>query len=137
MSRKIAREAAVKLLYQMEINEDFSEQIKENFIKNNRFKEDEIEYLDRVFKHIIDKLSIIDEKIEKYSEGWKINRIAKVDLSILRLAIFEIMHMDDIPVEVSINEALEISKKYSTEESSKFINGLLGGFVKEWNDING
>lgn len=137
MSRKIAREAAVKLLYQMEINEDFSEQIKENFIKNNRFKEDEIEYLDRVFKHIIDKLSIIDEKIEKYSEGWKINRIAKVDLSILRLAIFEIMHMDDIPIEVSINEALEISKKYSTEESSKFVNGLLGGFVKEWNDING
>ncbi|WP_069649483.1 transcription antitermination factor NusB [Caloranaerobacter ferrireducens] len=137
MSRKIARETAVKLLYQMEINEDFTEQTKENFLKNNRFKKDEIEYLDRVFKHIIEKLSIIDSKIEKYSEGWKINRIAKVDLSILRLAIFEIMYMDDIPVEVSINEALEISKKYSTEESSRFINGLLGGFVKEWNDING
>lgn len=137
MSRKIAREAAVKLLYQMEINEDFSDGVKENFLKYNRLKEDEIEYLDRVFKSLIEKLSLIDSKIEKYSQGWKINRIAKVDLSILRLAIFEIMYMDDIPVEVSINEALEISKKYSTEESSKFINGLLGGFVKEWNDING
>lgn len=137
MSRKIAREAAVKLLYQMEINEDFSDGVKENFLKYNRLKEDEIEYLDRVFKPLIEKLSLIDSKIEKYSQGWKINRIAKVDLSILRLAIFEIMYMDDIPVEVSINEALEISKKYSTEESSKFINGLLGGFVKEWNDING
>ncbi|KPU28091.1 antitermination protein NusB [Caloranaerobacter sp. TR13] len=137
MSRKIAREAAVKLLYQMEINEDFSKQTKEIFLKNNRLKEDEIEYLDRVFERLIEKLPIIDSKIEKYSEGWKINRIAKVDLSILRLAIFEIMYMEDIPVEVSINEALEISKKYSTEESSKFINGLLGGFVKEWNDING
>ncbi|WP_427339201.1 transcription antitermination factor NusB [Caloranaerobacter sp. DY30410] len=137
MSRKIAREAAVKLLYQMEINEDFSKQTKEDYLKNNRFKEDEIEYLNRVFEHLIEQLPIIDSKIEKYSEGWKINRIAKVDLSILRLAIFEIMYMDDIPIEVSINEALEISKKYSTEESSRFINGLLGGFVKEWNDING
>ncbi|QIB26012.1 transcription antitermination factor NusB [Caloranaerobacter azorensis] len=137
MSRKIAREEAVKLLYQMEMNEDFSEQTKNEYLKTNNFKEDEVEYLNRVFERLIEKLPVIDSKIEKYSEGWKINRIAKVDLSILRLAIFEIMYMDDIPIEVSINEALEISKKYSTEESSKFINGLLGSFVKEWNDING
>ena len=83
-----------------------------------------------------ENIKIIDENIEKYAQGWKLNRIPKVDLSILRIAINEILHRKDIPVEVSINEAINISKKYSTNESSKFINGLLGSFVRDMEHIN-
>ena len=72
----------------------------------------------------------IDEHIQNNIEGWDIHRLARVDLSILRIAIYELLYRDDIPVQVSINEAIEISKKYSTEDSSKFINGILGGFVR-------
>ena len=69
-------------------------------------------------------------------EGWELHRLAKIDLCILRIAIYEIIYREDIPIEVSINEAIEIGKTYSTDESSKFINGVLGGFVRR-RDKNG
>ncbi|RCX16801.1 NusB antitermination factor [Anaerobacterium chartisolvens] len=68
--------------------------------------------------------------MEKYSKGWKINRISRVDISILRLSIYEIGFRDDIPFNVSINEAVELAKKYSNEEAGAFINGILGKIPK-------
>lgn len=79
---------------------------------------------------ITENIEEIDNYIIANLEGWSINRLAKVDLSVLRLAIFEIMYRDDIPMEVSINEAIETVKKYSTDDAFKFINGVLGGFVR-------
>jgi N utilization substance protein B len=77
----------------------------------------------------------IDSYIEKNIENWEINRLAKIDLCVLRIAIYEILFRPDIPVEVSINEAIEISKKYSSSQSSKFVNGVLGSIVRS-TDLN-
>lgn len=70
-------------------------------------------------------LNEIDEMIAQHLEKWTINRLAKVDLNILRLGVFELMYVDDIPANVAINEALEVSKRFGDEQSSKFINGVL------------
>ncbi|WIV10995.1 transcription antitermination factor NusB [Proteiniborus sp. MB09-C3] len=136
MGRKLARESAMKLLFQMEINNDFSSESIDIFLNNNEFSNDEKEYIINTIKDITEKLDIIDSNIEKYALGWKINRIPRVDLSVLRIAIYEILFRSDIPVEVSINEAIDISKKYSTNESSKFINGLLGSVARDGNDLS-
>ncbi|KNF07402.1 N utilization substance protein B [Gottschalkia purinilytica] len=134
MGRKIARESAMKLLFQMEMNKEFSQEAMNTFYEVNDFKEDEKNYIQNTVTGIVKNIEKLDDLVEKFSQGWKSNRIAKVDLSILRIAMYEIMFIEDIPVEVSINEAIDIAKKYSTNESSKFINGVLGGFVRNWDD---
>src|SRR5699024_2659289 len=130
MGRKYARESAMKLLYQMEINSDFSENAMEIFFDNFNFDHGEIMYIENAIETIVENLDIIDKYIEDNIEGWEIHRLVKVDLSILRMAIYEMLYRKDIPIQVSINEAIEISKRYSNEESPKFINGILGGFVR-------
>ena len=130
MSRKTARETAMKTLFQMELNGEYD-------LDNVNINEEELlgeadsAYIEGLVRGVSEKLEEIDVIIEKHSKSWKISRLPKVDLSILRIAIYEIMHMEDIPMQVSINEAIEIAKKYSTADSSKFINGLLGAYAKE------
>lgn len=83
-------------------------------------------------KGVKEKQDIIDEKITaNLKSGWKISRISKVSLAILRVAIYEMLFMDDIPVSVSINEAVELSKKYTVQDDTSFINGILGAVAKE------
>ena len=83
-------------------------------------------------KGVRDNADAIDAKIsENLKKGWKINRISRVSLAILRLAVYEMMYMDDIPVSVSINEAVELSKKYTVQDDTSFINGVLGAIAKE------
>lgn len=130
MGRKRAREGAMKLLYQMELNDDFSDESKEVYLENFTFNDSETEYIVDAFGQIKESLEEIDKHISIHLEGWNINRLAKIDLTILRIAVYEIVYRKDIPVEVSINEAIEIAKKYSTDESFKFINGILGEFVR-------
>lgn len=130
MGRKQAREGAMKILYQMEINEDFSDEALDIYFNNFSYDELEKEYILDAMIKIKDNLDSIDKYIESHSEGWNLNRLAKIDLAVLRIAVYEILYREDIPIEVSINEAIEIVKKYSTEESFKFINGVLGGFVR-------
>lgn len=131
MGRKKAREGTMQLLFQMASTEDYEEDNLEIYLNNFEFDEKEELYIkDAIFK-IVENLSFIDENIEKHLEGWSIYRLAKVDLSVLRIAVYEILYRDDIPLEVSINEAIEITKKYSKEDSFKFVNGVLGGFVRD------
>lgn len=130
MGRKHARESAMKLLYQMEINKDFSKDAIDIFFENNSFNLGEKLYIDNAVETIITNLDEIDSCIKKYIDGWQLSRLARVDLSILRIALYEITYREDIPIQVSINEAIEIAKKYSTDESSRFINGVLGSFVR-------
>lgn len=130
MGRKQAREGAMKLLFQMESNNDFSNDALNMYLDNFNHDEKEIEYIKDAITTIRDNVEDIDNNIVLNLEGWSIHRLAKVDLSVLRLAIYEILYRNDIPVEVSINEAIETVKKYSKEESFKFINGVLGGFVR-------
>lgn len=131
MSRKLARESSMQLLYQMELLEDFNKNNLEKFYDNNNFEEDEKDYIESVVIGVAENLEEIDAYINRNMDSWSIKRLAKIDLSILRISIYEILYREDIPKQVSINEAIEIAKKFSTEESSKFINGILGGFVRE------
>lgn len=130
MGRKHARESTMKLLYQIEMNSDFSYDVIDLFFENNNFNLSEKEYIENSIKIIRNNLKEIDSHIKDNIQGWKLSRLAKVDLCTLRIAIYEIIYRDDIPVSVSINEAIEMVKKYSKEESGKFINGVLGAFVR-------
>ncbi|AZR74881.1 transcription antitermination factor NusB [Anoxybacter fermentans] len=88
------------------------------------------DYTQKLIPLVIENLEEIDSKIEQFSKDWRIDRMAKVDLCILRMAIAEMLYIDDVADSVAINEALEIAKEYSTEKSAKFINGILGAFSK-------
>ncbi|MEE1071875.1 MAG: transcription antitermination factor NusB, partial [Cellulosilyticum sp.] len=89
-----------------------------------------IQFMESLYFGVFEHLQEIDEVIEKYAANWSFSRIAKVDLSILRLAIYELKYTD-VPQKVAVNEAVEIAKTYSTEKSPKFINGILGSVIKE------
>lgn len=94
-------------------------------------KEQELRQIKWKTREVINHLQQLDEQIELLSEGWKLKRIGKAELAILRLAIYEIQQDKEIPVGVAINEAVELAKQYGTEKSSKFINGILGKLVTE------
>ena len=133
MGRKQAREGTMQALYQMTLNKDFSDDSLKLYLDNFTFEDSETKYIVAAIEKITENLESIDSFINENLQGWELDRLAKVDLSILRIAIYEILYRDDIPMQVSINEAIEISKKYSTEDSFRFINGVLGGFVRSLN----
>ncbi|MBC8590571.1 transcription antitermination factor NusB [Wansuia hejianensis] len=130
MGRKQAREGTMQILFQMESTGDFSDDALNVFLNNFKYDEMEKKYIYDAISSIKNNLYTIDNHIKDNLEGWSIYRLAKIDLAALRIAIYEILYRDDIPVEVSINEAIEIVKKYSNMDSFKFINGVLGGFVR-------
>jgi N utilization substance protein B len=131
MGRRASREIAMKLLYQLEIQkEDRDEQVRAAFEENPLSDKDK-EYVTDVVNGVNMNLPHIDKAIEVHAKGWKINRISKVDLSILRLCIYEICFREDIPYNVSVNEAVELAKKYSGEEAGAFVNGILSKVSKE------
>lgn len=135
MGRRASRETAMKLLYQMEIQKtDKSEQI-EMALEDENLTENDKKYIRNVIDGVNDKVDLIDSIIEKNSMGWKINRLSKIDLSILRLGIYEILYRDDIPFSVSVNEAVELAKKYSNEDAGSFVNGLLAKVTKSDSSI--
>lgn len=129
MGRKRAREGAMCLIYNMDMIQQFDREVEELFLRNFEFDAVEEEYIKAASVSIIAELAMIDEHIVNNLKGWKLDRLAKVDLSVLRIAIYEILFRDDIPKEVSVNEAIEIVKKYSAEDSYKFVNGVLGGVI--------
>lgn len=131
MGRKQAREGTMQVLFQMTLMDDYSRESLELFLRNFNYSDSEKEYIIHAHENIVDKMDIIDGHIENHLEGWQIDRIAKVDLSALRIAIYEVLYREDIPIEVAINEAIEIVKKYSNEDSFKFVNGVLGSFIRE------
>lgn len=133
MSRKMARETAMKLIYQMDMQSSNSEDILNLYFENikDNIKKDDESYISNCLHGVEEKLNIIDGYIEKYARGWKINRIGKVELAILRLSIYEMLYINDIPGAVSINEAVDIAKKYCSSESPSFINGILDSALKE------
>ncbi len=131
MGRKQAREGAVKLMFQMDSTNDYSNEALDVFLNNFEYDENEIKYIKESYESIKNNLEEIDNNIIDNLEGWSIHRLAKVDLAALRVAIYEIMFRNDIPIQVAINEAVEIVKRYSKEDSFKFVNGVLGGYVRK------
>jgi len=116
----------MKLLYQLEIQRDDKEEQIASVLEETPFNEKDRAYVIEVIDGVHKNLEFIDDIIRRYSKGWKLNRISKVDLSVLRLSIYEILFRDDIPLNVSINEAVELAKKYSSKEAGSFVNGILG-----------
>ncbi|NLY08491.1 MAG: transcription antitermination factor NusB [Tissierellia bacterium] len=130
MGRKLARASLMKCLYMMEVTQDFSQNQLDLFFENQELKADEIEYVKKCYDIFLTQKENIDDLILQFLEGWSITRLAKIDLSILRIAVCEMRFIKDVPIEVTINEAINISKQYSTEDSYRFINGVLGGIAK-------
>lgn len=129
MTRKMAREEAFILIFEKFFNDCSVEEILEIAGEVRDLKPDD--YINRVFAGVYDNLAELDGIISENAVGWKINRISKTALAILRLAVFEIKYMEDIPDSVSINEAVELAKKYATSEDASFINGILSTVVKK------
>ena len=127
VSRKLAREMAVCFLFQVEFQKENVKEQVEDFIDSYGESNYDKDYFLEIINGVLNSLKEIDELIEsKAKDDWTIDRIAKMDLPILRVAIYEMKHREDIPIGVSINEAVELAKKYGSDDSARFINGLLG-----------
>jgi transcription antitermination protein NusB len=124
-SRRVGREMALQLLYALDLNpsEEYPSipletEMSEVLFESRDFAED-------IARGVIKNRSALDELISEKSKNWSLSRMSKVDLNILRMAVYELLFRSDIPRNVTINEAIEVAKKFGTEESSAFINGLL------------
>jgi len=126
VNRKMAREMAVRFLFQIEFQKNNIKEQVENFLDSVEIEDYDKDYFLEIINGVINSLKEIDEIIESKAKGWTIDRMAKMDLPILRVAIYEMKHREDIPVGVSINEAVELAKKFGSDDSSRFVNGLLG-----------
>lgn len=130
MGRRASRDSAMKLLYQLAIKKEYNKEAVEALLGETTNGKTDKEYIESVTRGVMDSISHIDSYIERHLKRWKLDRICKVDLSILRLAVFEILFMEDIPESVSINEAVELAKRYSSNESASYINGVLSSILK-------
>lgn len=132
MSRRELREQLFKLLFRIEFNnkEEMQEQAVFFFEEEeNQADEKDAAQIEGKFNKIMDKLDEIDAALNDKVKGWNTDRMGKVDLTILRLAVYEIMHDDDIPTGVAINEAVELAKKFGQDSSPAFVNGVLAKFA--------
>lgn len=121
MKRRVAREKALQALYQI----DLSDIPVDDAIENVLDGEEQNDFLQALVVHTVENLDEIDETIKRYLENWSIDRLAKVDLNILRIGVNELLYNDEVPKNVAINEAIEVAKRFGDEKSSKFINGIL------------
>lgn len=129
MTRKQAREEAFILVFEKVFSGGSTEEILELAAEARDLEPNG--YIKTVFSGVYDNIDEIDGIISENAIGWKINRISKTALCVLRLAIYEIKYMEDIPASVSINEAVELCKKYATKEDASFVNGILASVVKK------
>lgn len=132
MSRRELREQIFKLLFRVEFNpqDDMPDQVQLFFQQDEPVNEQSQEEITQKYEKITERLSEIDEIIEQTATGWTISRMGKVDLTILRLAVYEMKMDEEIPVSVAINEAVELAKKFGQDESPSFINGVLAKLAK-------
>lgn len=131
MTRRELRENVFLMLFRVEFHEEgeMAEQLVLLDDEIENITEEDSAYINNKCNDIIAKIDEIDSAINESTKGWKTTRMGKVDLSIIRLAVYEIKFEEDIPAKVSINEAVELAKKYGTDESASFVNGVLAKFV--------
>lgn len=144
MTRTVAREIAVQIVYSLADRSQTPEEALESFFDKEYFsslKEENVlyaeypsrkqrDYITAVVTGVYDHRDQLDEYIEKYAKGWKLPRISRTAQSALRVALFEVLYMDEVPNSVAINEAVELSKGYEEQETVSFINGILGSFMR-------
>jgi N utilization substance protein B len=137
LSRRASRELAMKLLYQFQLRDDDIDEQVMLFLSEEKLEGTETEYFLDVVHGVMEKKDEIDSLIENHARGWSLERMPKVDLAIMRLAIYELRFREDIPWNVSINEAVELAKKYGGDQSKSFINGVLGKIVASLQAVEG
>ncbi|MCY9668221.1 transcription antitermination factor NusB [Paenibacillus alginolyticus] len=147
MKRRVAREIAVQSLYQIQMNEATPQeavQIAIHEAENDNetelnFSGDKIDplYIIELVEGTYSNKVRIDELLEEYLKGWAMDRLSRIDREVLRLAVYEMLYRDDVPPKVVVNEAIDLAKHYGTEESGKFVNGVLGKMIKEVEDLKG
>lgn len=138
LTRRDIREKALQSLFQLSANEDLSKEVAmQKALANNSEDKEELEdieipsYLNDLVSGVIEQQQVIDSKINSHLKNWSINRLAKTDLLVMRIAVYEMLFVEDVPNKVALNEALEIIKRYSDEKSSKFVNGILSNMIEE------
>lgn len=129
--RTLARECALKILYKIEIAKDSVDDSFRDFWSSQETSMEVRNFAETLVRGTSENIAKLNELISKYTENWDIKRIAVIDKNVLRLGIFELLYMDDIPAKVSINEAIELAKKYGDIDSGKFVNGILDKIRKE------
>ncbi|NMM54498.1 transcription antitermination factor NusB [Paenibacillus aquistagni] len=144
MKRRIAREMAIQSLYQMEMNGVNPEQAVEMVMDEAKQEESEISSVHEreakaMFDHVVawvsktwEERAAIDERLALYLKNWQVDRLSRVDRQILRFAAYELMHREDVPPKVAVNEAVVLAKHFGTDESGKFVNGVLGQMLREF-----
>ncbi len=132
-TRRTARRSALQLLYQSEIwaGSEAAGEVLDGWYRQNRPPDSTWRYVQDTVIGVWDNVDVLDELIERYARGWQLDRMAIVDKNILRLALYEMLHVPDIPAPVSINEAVELAKRYATEETASFVNGILSAVHRD------
>ncbi len=124
-NRRRSRELAMQALFQIEMNQDHSREAVELFCKHFGVTRNVRPFFLRLVEGVRKFQHEIDPLVERFSKNWKISRMSRADRNIMRVAVYELLYCDDIPPKVSINEAIDIGKKFGTEDSGAFINGIL------------
>ena len=145
MTRGNARELAVHLIYAREFTGDEPQKVvadrldkeyyanlaEENQVYSDRPSRAQVAYLDNVVAGVANRSEELNEKIQQYSIGWDVSRISKLARTIMQLAIFEVLYVDDVPTGVAISEAVRIAKMYDGDDTGAFVNGILGAFARD------
>jgi N utilization substance protein B len=132
-ARRKARELALQMLYQYDLSANPPQQIVDTFEELQKSKPNTREFAMKIFQGTVDNLASIDEMIAAQADNWRISRMAVVDRNIIRMSIYELLNEPETPKLVIIDEAIEIGKKFGTQKSSQFINGILDGILKRYN----
>jgi len=132
--RRKSREYALQMLYQYDVSHQ-SAGLAEGFWADKEVPENIMEFADGIVDGVIENLDMIDDKIRLSASNWSIDRMAVVDRNILRMAVFELFYIKDIPVKVTINEAIEIAKRFGEEESGSFVNGIIDRIVRDHQEL--
>ena len=129
MKRKKAREEVVKLVYQMDMLSDAKE-VLDVYVTLNNVKENDLAYIESTVSGVEEHLEEIDGKISANLNKWTIDRISKVSLAAMRVAVYEILYVDDVPTSVAISEAVDIVTGYDDPDNASFVNGVLGSISR-------
>jgi N utilization substance protein B len=132
-ARRKARELALQMLFQYDMSGNAPDMVIATFEDLEKSKPNTREFATKIFRGTIDHMEKIDEMIQAQADNWRLSRMAVVDRNIIRMSIYEFLHEDDTPKLVIIDEAIEIAKKFGTDKSSQFINGILDGILKRYN----
>jgi len=132
INRRVVREVVLQSLYALEVGQNPPSEIRTYILKEKLGEDREaLKFAEKLFLRTIDMKDELDVMIENQIRNWEIHRLAVIDKLILRVALCEFLRFDDIPIKVTINEAIEMAKDYSTQKSGKFVNGILDAALEE------